>query len=228
MFLCWVIVLALLAVTLLWPLTSFGGFTWKWTEEQPTFVWLGTLTAPGVNTLAVVDDVLKMRFKMPRPFVCSGPPSRGTELLMRVRMGSLCRHERTSQYEGRRADRNTVCPCCGAEVDSLSHLMFDCSATSAQRDTMFDAIKSVSGFAQRNCALLCLCLIQKSSCCVSCLIMFGEVRIVSLFSDILLSIPVQPACKAWDVRDTCKHFGAVLPCPCAPVRHRVDGIDAMA
>jgi hypothetical protein len=64
---------------------------------------------------------------------------------MPVRMGSLCVHERTSQYGGRRADRNTACPCCGAEVESLSHLMFDCSAASAQRDSMFYAIKSVSG-----------------------------------------------------------------------------------
>jgi hypothetical protein len=40
---------------------------------------------------------VKMRFKRPRPFLCAGPPSRGIELLMRVRMGCLCVHERTSQ-----------------------------------------------------------------------------------------------------------------------------------
>jgi hypothetical protein len=93
----------------------------------------------------------KMRFKMPRPILCSEPPFRGIELLMRVRMGSLCVHEHTSQYGVRRADRHTTCPCCGAKDESLSHLMFDCAAnrmfdcvTSAQRDSMFDAIKSVS------------------------------------------------------------------------------------
>jgi hypothetical protein len=79
---------------------------------------------------------------------------------MRVRMGSLCVHERTSQYGGRRADRNTACPCCGAEVESLSHLMFDCSATyaSVQRDSMFVAImmiKSVSSCcAEKLCTVM--------------------------------------------------------------------------
>jgi hypothetical protein len=34
--------------------------------------------------------------------------------------------------------------------------------------------------------------------------------------------------QAWDVRNTCKHSGAVLPLPSAPVGRGVDGIDAMA
>jgi hypothetical protein len=34
--------------------------------------------------------------------------------------------------------------------------------------------------------------------------------------------------QAWDVRNTCKHSGAVLPFPSAPVGRGVDGIDAMA
>jgi hypothetical protein len=33
--------------------------------------------------------------------------------------------------------------------------------------------------------------------------------------------------QAWDVRNTCKHSGAVLPLPSAPVGRGVDGIDAM-
>jgi hypothetical protein len=36
------------------------------------------------------------------------------------------------------------------------------------------------------------------------------------------------AATAWDVRNTCKHSGAVLPFPSAPVGRGVDGIDAMA
>ena len=75
--------------------------------------------------------------------MCSGAPTRGIELLMRVRMGCLCVHERTSRYGGSRADSNTACPACGQGVESLSHLMFDCPATSAQRDTMFDEMRSV-------------------------------------------------------------------------------------
>jgi hypothetical protein len=34
--------------------------------------------------------------------------------------------------------------------------------------------------------------------------------------------------QAWDVRNTCKHSGAVLPFPSARVGRGVDGIDAMA
>jgi hypothetical protein len=34
--------------------------------------------------------------------------------------------------------------------------------------------------------------------------------------------------QAWDVRNTCKHSGAVLPLPSAPVGRGVDRIDAMA
>jgi hypothetical protein len=34
--------------------------------------------------------------------------------------------------------------------------------------------------------------------------------------------------QAWDVRNTCKHSGAVFPFPSAPVGRGVDGIDAMA
>jgi hypothetical protein len=34
--------------------------------------------------------------------------------------------------------------------------------------------------------------------------------------------------QAWDVRYTCKHSGAVLPFPSAPVGRGVDGIYAMA
>jgi hypothetical protein len=84
-----------------------------------------------------------MRFKIARPFLCSGAPTRGIELLIRVRMSCLWAHERTRQYGGSRADSNTACPACGQGVESLSHLMFDCPATSVQRDAMFDEIRSV-------------------------------------------------------------------------------------
>jgi hypothetical protein len=53
--------------------------------------------------------------------------------------------------------------------------------------------------------------------------MFGEVLIVSLCLGILLSI----LCRL-GMCDTCKHSGAVLPFPSAPVGRGVDGIDAMA
>jgi hypothetical protein len=34
--------------------------------------------------------------------------------------------------------------------------------------------------------------------------------------------------QAWDVRDSCKHNGAVLPLSAAPVGRGADGVDAMA
>jgi hypothetical protein len=48
---------------------------------------------------------------------------------------------------------SALCPACGQGVESLSHLMFDCPATSVQRDTMFDEIRSalqdVAGGAEK-------------------------------------------------------------------------------
>jgi hypothetical protein len=34
--------------------------------------------------------------------------------------------------------------------------------------------------------------------------------------------------QAWDVRNSCKHNGAVLPLSAAPVGREADGVDAMA
>jgi hypothetical protein len=34
--------------------------------------------------------------------------------------------------------------------------------------------------------------------------------------------------QAWDVRNDCKHKGAVLPLSAAPVERGADGVDAMA
>jgi hypothetical protein len=69
--------------------------------------------------------------------------SRGVELLMRVQMGFVCVHEGTSHYRSSRADSNTACPACGQNVESLSHLVFYCPATSAQIDTVLNDVRSV-------------------------------------------------------------------------------------
>ncbi|KAF6246119.1 hypothetical protein COO60DRAFT_1224774 [Scenedesmus sp. NREL 46B-D3] len=47
------------------------------------------------------------------------------------------------------ANSTSGCPCCGAEVESLSHFMFDCPATSAQRDSMFAEIRFLPGCAEK-------------------------------------------------------------------------------
>ena len=99
------------------------------------------------------SHVDSMRFKVPRPFLRSGFPSRGIELLMRVRIGCLCVHERTSRFGGRRANPTTACPACGA-AESLSHFMFECPATSSLRNSMFDGIRALPGCAEKLRTLL--------------------------------------------------------------------------
>ncbi|KAF6255006.1 hypothetical protein COO60DRAFT_1627685 [Scenedesmus sp. NREL 46B-D3] len=65
------IVHASLAVALFWPIifsaAGFGtGFTKQWAEQQPPFVWWGTLTTAGVNTLEIFLAVrLARREKSP-------------------------------------------------------------------------------------------------------------------------------------------------------------------
>jgi hypothetical protein len=49
----------------------------------------------------------------------------------------------------------------------------------------------------------------------------------------ILSGPLRPTThkrnqQAWDVRNSCKHNGAVLPLSAAPVGRGADGVDAMA
>jgi hypothetical protein len=79
------------------------------------------------------SHVESMCFKAPRPFLCSGCPTRGIELLMRVRLRCLCVHARTSTYRGWRANPTTAWPACGAANETLSHFVLKCSATSEVR-----------------------------------------------------------------------------------------------
>jgi hypothetical protein len=44
----------------------------------------------------------------------------------------------------------------------------------------------------------------------------------------LLSVLSAYLVQAWDVRNSCKHNGAVLPLSAAPVGRGADGVDAMA
>jgi hypothetical protein len=50
------------------------------------------------------------------------------------------------------------------------------------------------------------------------------VQVPSTEGDALVNKRVQ----AWDVRNSCKHHGAVLPLSAAPVGRGADGVDAMA
>ena len=163
-----------------------------------------------------------MTFKRVRPFLRSGSPTRGVELMMRVRLGCLAVHERTSRYGGRRADGNAACPACGAGVESLSHLLFDCAATSVQRDEMFNEIRALSGCAAKLRNLLS--------------ITDAEVKVKRFVSDdawgsarLLVSRFIADFLeKAWGVRNACKHDGVVLLSVAAPLGRGADGVDAMA
>jgi hypothetical protein len=97
--------------------------------------------------------------------------------------------------------------------------MFDCPATSVQRDTMFDEIRSalqdVAGGAEK--------LRNKLLRFVSDDIWGsrGRCRVISRsIAEYLV--------QAWDVRNSCKHNGTVLPLPSAPEGRGADGVDAMA
>jgi hypothetical protein len=166
-----------------------------------------------------------MCFKKPRPFLCSGLPTRGVELLMRVRMGCLCVHERTSRYGGGRASSNTACPACGEEVESLSHLMFDCPATTVQRDHMFNEIRAVSA----PCAEKLRNVLAMTDASTKLLRFVSDDIWGSRGVCRLVSRPIaEYLVQVWDVRNACKHNGAVLPLSSALVGRGADGVVAMA
>jgi hypothetical protein len=165
-----------------------------------------------------------MRFKVPRPFLCVGGPSHGVELMMRVRLGCLCVHERTSRFGGRRANHNTACPACHAPVESLSHFMFECPATSSFRDHMFDGIRQFPGCAERLRACLAM---SNATVRVSRFVsddLWGGREVAVCVSGLIAEYLVQ----AWGLRNGCKHNGAELPLPSAPVGRGADGDVAMA
>lgn len=148
-----------------------------------------------------------MSFKRPRPYLCVGCPSLGIELMMRVRLGCLCVHERTTRYSrsSDAADSENLtsapCPACNAPVESLSHFLFDCSKTVEMRSVLFDSLNRIPGGAEK----LRQCLLitdgkEKVSRFVSCDYWgdFENVRVaVPAISEYLL--------KAWSVRNCCKH-----------------------
>jgi hypothetical protein len=89
---------------------------------------------------------------------------------------------------------------------------------------MFDAIKSVSGdCAEKLRAVLSLCDSSIK------LLRFVSDNVWGLADRQFVSMHIaRYLVQAWDVRNTSKHSGAVLPLPSAPVGRGVDGIDAMA
>jgi hypothetical protein len=96
--------------------------------------------------------------------------------------------------------------------------MFDCPATSVQRDTMFDEIRSalqdVDGGAEKLRNVLSL--------------PDASTKLLRFVSDDISRSIAEYLVQAWDVRNSCKHNGAVLPLPSAPEGRGADGVDALA
>lgn len=131
-------------------------------------------------------------------------------------MGCLCVHERTSRYGGSRADSYTACHACGQGVESLSHLMFDCPAT---------LLRGI------------LCLMRFGLFCVMLLVALKKLRNVLSLTDastkllrfvsddiwgsrgvcrVISRSVAKYLVQAWDVRNSCTHYGGVLPSLSAP------------
>jgi hypothetical protein len=89
---------------------------------------------------------------------------------------------------------------------------------------MFDAIKSVSGC----CAEKLRAVMSMSDSSIKLLRFVSDNVWGSADCQFVFRHVAEYLVQAWDVRNTCKHSGAVLPFPSAPVGRGVDGIDAMA
>jgi hypothetical protein len=112
--------------------------------------------------------------------------------------------------------------------------MFDCPATSAQRDTMFDQIRSVlhhtvAGGAEKMRNVLSLTDASDKLLRFVSDDVWGSKGVCRPVSRGIAAYLMQAwAPSAHDVRNSCKHNGAVLPLSSALVRRGAAGVDAMA
>jgi hypothetical protein len=173
-----------------------------------------------------------MRFKAPRPFLCSGCPSRGIELLMRVRLRCLCVHARTSKYGGRRANPTTVCPACGSATETLSHFVLECPDTADLRESMYAELRRLPGCAEKLRTLLAM---TDPSAMVLRFVsddVWGGSGVCRLAARLIADYLV----LAWNHRNVCKRDNEIVlpplpPSPvhsAAPVGRGADGDVAMA
>ena len=170
------------------------------------------------------NHVASMRFKAARPYLRSGVPTRGIELMLRIRLSCLCVHARTRKYGGNRANGTAPCPACGAANETLEHLVLHCPATSSLRNSMFDEIRSLPGCAEKLRSILSES--DSSAQVLHCVSdgVWGRAGVGMLASRLIADFVLQ----AWDHRNACKHTGAVLPPPTAPEGRGADGVVAMA
>ena len=152
---------------------------------------------------------------------------------MRVRLGCLSVHERTSRFARRHIAvdddveiaHQPPCPACGASVESIAHLMFECPVSATARTQMFDIIKLSDDRQLKLMQCLNLaCDKKKVARFVSCDLWKDDTHgVVSKAIAAYLQ-------KAWRVRNAYKHGSGVsdVDVSSAFMRRGADGIDARA
>ena len=102
------------------------------------------------HTLPNYNDVINY-FK-PQPYLCTGPLSKGMELIMQLRAGILPLNAMTAKFGRQSASRqNARRECCkscdlgpklGDEVESPDHFLFHCPVYQAQRQKLWEKLTS--------------------------------------------------------------------------------------
>ena len=95
------------------------------------------------------DDI---NYFKPQPYLCTGPLSKGMELIMQLRAGILPLNAMTAKFGRQSASRqNARRECCkscdigpelGGEVESPEHFLFDCPVYQAQRQKLWEKLTS--------------------------------------------------------------------------------------
>ena len=95
------------------------------------------------------DDI---NYFKPQPYLCTGPLSKGMELIMQLRAGILPLNAMTAKFgrqsASRQSARRECCKSCdlgpelGGEVESPEHFLFDCPVYQAQRQKLWEKLTS--------------------------------------------------------------------------------------
>ena len=106
------------------------------------------------------DDI---NYFKPQPYLCTGPLSKGMELIMQLRAGILPLNAMTAKFgrqsASRQSARRECCKSCdlgpelGGEVESPEHFLFDCPVYQAQRQKLWEKLTSDPDVAAR-CQIL--------------------------------------------------------------------------
>ena len=95
------------------------------------------------------DDI---NYFKPQPYLCTGPLSKGMELIMQLRAGILPLNSMTAKFgrqsASRQSARRECCKSCdlgpelGGEDESPEHFLFDCPVYQAQRQKLWEKLTS--------------------------------------------------------------------------------------